>query len=60
MEINRALAVVNEKCGNFSCLPESMCTNISKVEFQKYLLETQKIGEKEVETFLNLIYDEVI
>ena len=60
MEINRALAVINEKCGNFSCLPEKMCSIINKAQLQKFLLETQKIEKKEVETFLNLIYDEVI
>ena len=60
MEINKALSVVNAKCGDFSSLPKEMQETVNKAELETYLIKTEEIEEEVATTFLNLIYDEVI
>ena len=60
MEINKALSVINAKCGDFSSLPNEMKETVNKAELETYLIKTEEIEKEVVTTFLNLIYDEVI
>ena len=60
MEINKALSVINAKCGDFSSLPKEMTEIVNKAELETYLIKTEEIEKEVVTTFLNLIYDEVI
>ena len=60
MEINKALSVINAKCGDFSSLPKEMTEIVNKAELETYLIKTEGIEKEVVTTFLNLIYDEVI
>ena len=64
MEINKALSVINAKCGDFSSLPNEMKETVNKAELETYLIKTEEI-EKEVDintrhlklydSFLNVI-----
>lgn len=60
MEINRALNIIYAKYGKFENLPDHMSINISKNDFLSYLQNENEINHKAIETFLNLIFDEVL
>lgn len=65
MEINRALSLIYSHYGHFDFLPEDMLLNITKNDFLVYLktdnanTNVNAIDDKAIETFLNVIYDEV-
>ena len=39
MEINKALSVINAKCGDFSSLPKEMQETVNKAELETYLIK---------------------
>lgn len=59
MEIYRTLKEINSKCSDFSDLPESFSETVKKEELNEYLSKEKQIEDKVVESFLNLIFDEV-
>ena len=59
MDITHTLRNINDKCGRFSSLPEHMLSTINKSDFRVHLTQTHNIDTMIVNSFLELIYDEV-
>lgn len=60
MDLIKTLSFIKNEFNLFSDLPESMKNKISKEELINYLTEKQPEEQSEIDTFVSIIFDEVI